>query len=85
MGICFTVIDALDIAHQALWRIEVNQFCSLVYNLAVVLLTNVIVLTTGIVLHLAFCAALMLLQIGLIILSTYQFKRQPLPTKSLPL
>ena len=83
-GNMLTVIDALDIARQALWRIKVNQFCSLVYNLAVVLLTNVIVLTTGIVLHPGICAALMLLQIGLIILSTYQFKRQPLPTKSLP-
>lgn len=78
-----SVIDALDIAHQALWRIKVNQFCSLVYNLAVVLLTNVIVLTTGIVLHPGICAALMLLQIGLIILSSYQFKRQPLPSRSL--
>ncbi len=82
-GNMLAVVDALDIAHQAMWRIKLNLYFSLAYNIAAVLLTNLVVLATGLVLHPGVCAALMVLQVGLIILSTYYFKRQPLPTQSL--
>lgn len=78
-----TAVDAYDIADQAMWRVKINLGLSLVYNLAVVMLTNFLVLAMGIVLHPGFCAALMVIQVGFIILSTYYFKQQPLPTKSL--
>lgn len=79
-----TAVDAVDIATQAMWRIKLNLWLSLIYNLAVVIVTNFLVLAMGIVLHPGICAALMVMQVGFIIASTYYFKQQPLPTKSLP-
>lgn len=77
-----TVVNALEIADQAMWRINFNLCLSLIYNLSIVILTNVLVLALGIVLHPGFCAALMVIQVGFIILSTYYFKQQPLPSQS---
>lgn len=82
-GNMLAVIDALDIAYQALWRIKLNLYLSFIYNIAMVLLTNYMILAMGMVLHPGLCAALMVLQVGVIILSTYYFKRQPLPSKNL--
>ena len=79
-----TAVDAVDIATQAMWRIKLNLWLSLIYNLAVVIVTNFLVLAMGIVLHPGICAALMVMQVGFIIASTYYFKQQPLPTRSLP-
>ena len=78
-----TVVDALDIASQGIWRINFNLCLSLIYNLAIVILTNSLVLALGLVLHPGVCAALMVIQVGFIILSSYYFKQQPLPTQSL--
>lgn len=80
-GNMLAAVDALDIADRAIWRIKMNLCLSLAYNLAIVLVTNFLVLAMGIVMHPGFCAALMVLQVGLIILSTYHFKQQPLLTK----
>ena len=82
-GNMLTVVDALDIASQAMWRINFNLYLSLIYNLAIVILTNSLVLALGLVLHPGVCAALMVIQVGFIILSSYYFKQQPLPTQSL--
>lgn len=82
-GRMVTVVDALDIADQAMWRINLNLCLSLIYNLAIVILTNYLVLALGLVLHPGFCAALMVIQVGFIILSSYYFKQQPLPSQSL--
>ncbi len=82
-GNMLTVVDALDIASQAMWRINFNLCLSLIYNLAIVILTNSLVLALGLVLHPGVCAALMVIQVGFIILSSYYFKQQPLPTQSL--
>ena len=81
-GNMLTVVDALDIASQAMWRINFNLYLSLIYNLAIVILTNSLVLALGLVLHPGVCAALMVIQVGFIILSSYYFKQQPLPTQS---
>lgn len=82
-GSMLAAVDALDIADQAMWRIKFNLGLSLAYNLAVVMVTNFLVLALGVVLHPGFCAALMVLQVGFIIWSTYYFKQQSLPTKNL--
>lgn len=82
-GKMLAVVDALDIAQLAMWRLKLNLYLSLIYNLSVILLTNFLVLALGVVLHPGICAALMVIQIAFIILSTYYFKRQPLPTKNL--
>lgn len=82
-GNMLSVVDAFDIAQQAMWRIKLNLLLSLIYNLAVVLLTNILVLSAGIVIHPGICAALMVAQVGMIMLSTYYFKNQPLPTQNL--
>ena len=82
-GQMMAVLDALDIANQAMWRIKFNLLLSLIYNLAIVLVTNYLVLATGMVIHPGVCAALMVVQIGFILLSSYYFKHQTLPTRTL--
>lgn len=82
-GKMMAVIDALDIAKQAMWRVHFNLVLSLIYNLAAVLLTNIMVLVMSVVLHPGLCAALMVVQIGFVLMSTYYFKHQVLPSKNL--
>ncbi len=79
-----SVVHALDLAQQSLWTIKLNLFFSLIYNVMAVMLTNMLLLACGIMMHPAFCAALMMLQTGFIILTAYRLMHHVLPLAKAP-
>ncbi|MCR9192184.1 MAG: HAD-IC family P-type ATPase [Gammaproteobacteria bacterium] len=78
-----SIVDAIDIAHQSMWTIKLSLRLSLAYNLLAVMLTNILLVTCGMVLYPGISAALMVGQVGFIILIAYYFKQKPLPSAQL--
>jgi len=79
-GRVMSIVRARDIAHQAMQNLRENLWGSLLYNCAVVLLTVVLLLAFGVVLHPGIGAALMVLQVCLIFWHANRFKQQALPS-----
>lgn len=73
-----SVLKAKEIADQAMDSVHQNLCLSLIYNLVAVSLSTVLLLGFGMVLHPGVGAALMVIQICLIIANAYRLSQQPL-------
>ena len=73
-----SILKAKEIADSAIFSVYQNIWLSLIYNLVAVSLSSVLLLGFGIVLHPGVGAALMVLQICLIMANAYRLSQQPL-------
>lgn len=71
-------VNGLVIAQQTMTHMKQNLVLSLSYNLSMVALTAVLLLTVGMALNPAVGVALMIVQSSLLLLNAYRFKRQKL-------
>ncbi|PJD92906.1 MAG: hypothetical protein CK424_04885 [Legionella sp.] len=78
------VVQALDLAHHSLWTIRLNLLFSLIYNVMAVLLTNIMLLAYGTMMHPGVCAAVMMCQTAFIIFNAYSLMHRPLPAAKAP-
>ncbi len=72
------IVPAFEISRQTAENIRQNLIFSWSYNVIVLVLPILLLLTTGVVLGPGVCVGLMIVQTSLILLNTYRFKQQGL-------